>query len=123
MPRLKILIYYILLLGLIALIAAYLQFKPMNEMSMPALISICTFLAIYSILISLAGETRSEDEREILHRNLSNRVSTVAATVFISGGLIYQLFISHSINWWLLATIIVINLTKITSLIYFHYKK
>ncbi len=123
MPRIKILVYYLLLLVLIALIAGYLLFKPMDSMSMPALISICTFLVLYSVLISLAGEIKSEDEREILHRNLSNRLATVAATLFISGGLIYQIFIIHRIDWWLLATIIVINITKITSLIYFHYKK
>jgi len=108
---------------LIALISGYLLFKPMDNMSMPAIISICTFLVLYSVLISLAGEIKSEDEREVLHRNLSNRMATVAATLFISGGLIYQIFITHLIDWWLLATIIVINITKITSLIYFHYKK
>lgn len=123
MPRLKILIYYILLLALIALVTGYLLFEPMNEMSMPAIISICTFLVLYSVLISLAGEIKSEDEREVMHRNLSNRVATIAATIFISGGLIYQIFVTHNIDWWLLATIIIVNLTKISSLIYFHYKK
>lgn len=123
MPRLKILIYYILLLALIALVTGYLLFEPMNEMSMPAIISICTFLVLYSVLISLAGEIKSEDEREVMHRNLSNRVATIAATIFISGGLIYQIFVTHHIDWWLLATIIIVNLTKISSLIYFHYKK
>lgn len=123
MPRLRILIYYILLLVLIALLGAYLLFEPMAAMSMPTLISICGFLILYSVLISLAGETKCEDEREVLHRNLSNRVATIAATLFISGGLIYQIFVTHHIDWWLLAAIITINLTKITSLIYFHYKK
>ncbi len=123
MPRLKILIYYILLLALIALVTGYLLFEPMNEMSMPAIISICTFLVLYSVLISLAGEIKSEDEREVMHRNLSNRVATIAATIFISGGLIYQIFVTHHIDWWLLATIIIVNLTKISSLIYLHYKK
>ncbi len=123
MPRLKIFIYYGMLLVLISLIAVYLFFKPMDEMSMPAMISICTVLVLYSVLISLAGEVRSEDEREIMHRNLSNRVATIAATLFISGGLIYQFFVNHHTDWWLLAAIISMNLTKIVSLIYFHYKK
>ncbi len=119
----KILIYYILLFILIALTAGYLLFEPMDKMSMPTIVSVCTFLAIYSICVSLVGETKCEDEREILHRNLSNRAATVAVTLFISGGLIYQIFIIHRIDWWLLATIIIINLTKITSLIYLNYKK
>lgn len=123
MPRVKIFIYYLLLLVLLALISGYLLFEPMDKMSMPAIVSICTFLVLYSVLISLAGETKCADEREILHRNLSNRIATVAATIFISGGLIYQIFITHHIDWWLLATIITINISKITSLIYFHYKK
>lgn len=123
MPRLKIFIYYGLLLVLIGLIAAYLFFKPMDEMSMPAMISISMVLVLYSVLISLAGEIKSDDEREVLHRNLSNRVAMIAATLFISGGLIYQIFVTHHTDWWLLATIIIMNLTKITSLIYFHYKK
>jgi hypothetical protein len=102
---------------------AYLLFEPMDAMSMPTLISICGFLILYSVLISLAGETKCEDEREVLHRNLSNRVAAIAATIFISGGLIYQIVVTHHVDWWLLAAIIIINLTKITSLIYFHYKR
>lgn len=123
MPRLKILVYYMLLLVLIGLIAVYLFFRPMDAMSMPTLISICTLLVLYSVFISLAGETKCEDEREVLHRNLSNRMATITSTLFISSGLIYQIFVTHHIDWWLLATIITINITKITGLIYFYYKK
>ncbi|MBP6859602.1 MAG: hypothetical protein KBC69_03220 [Candidatus Magasanikbacteria bacterium] len=123
MPHRKILTYYTLLLVLLLLTGGYLVFKPMDEMSMPNIISICTALVLYSILISITGETRCEDEREVLHRNLSNRAALIAGTFVISAGLIYQMFVSHTVNWWLLTVIIVINITKISSLIFYHYKK
>lgn len=119
----KIIIYYLLLLVLIALTGGYLLREPMDSMTMPAMLSVSVVLALYTIGISLVGETNNVDERDISHRNVSNRTALIAGTIIFSIGLIYQMFISHMLDWWLLAGLIVINLTKIVSLIYLNYRK
>lgn len=97
--------------------------EPMDSMSMPAMLSVSAVLVLYTIGVSLAGETNNTDERDILHRNISNRAALIAGTVIFSIGLIYQMFISHMLDWWLLAGLIMVNLTRIISLIYLNYRK
>ena len=119
----KIIIYYLLLLILLALTGGYLLSEPMDTMSMPAMLSVSAVLVLYTIGISLVGETNNSDERDVLHRNLSNRAALIAGTIIFSLGLIYQMFISHMLDWWLLAGLIVMNLTRIVSLIYLNYRR
>lgn len=119
----KIIIYYLLLLVLLALTGGYLLSGDMDKMSMPAMLSVSAVLIVYVVAISLVGETKNGDERDILHRNLANRYALIAGTIIFSIGLIYQMFITHTLDWWLLAGLISINLTKIISLIYLNYRK
>ena len=119
----KIIIYYLLLLILIALTSGYLLSSPTDSMSMPTMLSVSAILVLYTVGVSLVGETNNADERDILHRNLSNRTALIAGTVIFSVGLIYQMFVSHKLDWWLLAGLIAMNLTKIISLIYLNYRK
>jgi hypothetical protein len=119
----KIIIYYLLLLILIALTGGYLAREPMDSMSMPAMLSVSVVLVLYTIGISLAGETNNVDERDVLHRNISNRAAFITGTVVFSIGLMYQMFISHMLDWWLLAGLIAMNLAKIMTLIYLNYRK
>ena len=119
----KVIIYYLLLLVLIALTGGYLFSQRGSEMSMPQMLGICAVLAIYTILMSFVGEGKNLDERDISHRNLANRFGLLAGNIIFSLGLIYQIFITHQLDFWLLTGLIVINLTKIISLIYLNYKK
>jgi hypothetical protein len=119
----KIIIYYLLLLILLALTGGYLLNQPMDAMSMPQMLSVSAVLVMYTVAISLVGETNNVDERDIMHRNVSNRAGLIAGNIIFSLGLIYQMFITHALDWWLLAGLIAINLTKIISLIYLNYRK
>ncbi len=92
-------------------------------MSMPQMLGVSAFLGLYTIAMSLVGETGLTDERDILHRNLSNRAGLIAGLVILSFGTLYQMFISHMVDYWLLSGLIIINLTKIISLIYLQSKK
>ena len=119
----KLILYYLLLLVFIALVAGYLLSGDATAMGMKQMIGVSAALVLYTVGVSLVGEGAGGDEREVLHRNLSNRAGLIAGTVIFSLGLIYQLFVSHHLDWWLLAGLIAINLTKIVSLIYLNYKK
>ena len=119
----KVIIYYLLLLVFIALVAGYLLFGRPEAMGMTQMVGVSAGLVLYTIAMTLVGEGKTLDEREILHRNLSNRAGLVAGSIVFSLGLIYELFISHRLDWWLLLGLIVVNLTKIISLIYLESRR
>ncbi len=119
----KTIIYYIILLVFIALFAGTLIMGRPDSMGMNQMIGISAALILYAIGMSFVGEGKNQDEREVLHKNLSNRAGLVAGTIIFSLGILYQLFINHSVDYWLLIGLIVINLTKLVSLIYLENKK
>lgn len=118
----KNILYYLFLLIFIALLSGFLIFGQGSTMSMPQMLGVSAFLVFYTVAMSLVGEGVKQDEREVLHRNLANRAGLAAGLVILSLGAIIQVF-EHKIDYWLLAGLIVINLTKIISLIYLENKK
>ena len=119
----KKIIYYLLLLVFIALVSGYLMFGRMDSMSMPQMLGVGAFLVLYTVAMSLVGETGIADERDILHRNLSNRAGLIAGLIIFCLGILYQMFVPHMVDYWLLGCLITINLVKIVSLIYLENKK
>jgi hypothetical protein len=115
----KIIVYYLILLVFIALLTGWLV--QADDMSMPTILSISVLLGIYVVCMSLVGEGKGVDEREEAHRYRANRVAHVAGTIVLSAGVLYQLF-THNLDYWLLAALVGINLSKIISLIYSNYK-
>lgn len=119
----KLIVYYLTLLILIALLTGFLLAGKPASMSMPQMLSASLVLILYSIALSLVGEGGNKDEREISHRNLANRAGLVAGTAVFTMGILYQLFITHKLDWWLPGGLIAINLTKIIYLIYLEKNK
>lgn len=118
----KITKYYIFLFLLLCLIAGFLIQNNADTMSMPQMISISIFLGIYVVGLSLIGEGKVSDERDLHHRYASNRIAYIAGATTVSIGVLVQLF-NHTVDYWLLGTLIVMNAVKIVSLIYCYYRK
>ncbi len=118
----KVITYYLLLLVFIALFAGFLLQSGPEGMSMEKTLSACFFLVLYVVAMSLVGEGKTADERELAHRYVANRLALIAGTIVLSLGILYQLF-THEVDYWLLAGLVVINLVKIVSLIYSNYKQ
>lgn len=116
-------IYYLLLLVFIALAGGYLIMGRPDSMGMNQMLGVSAALILYTIAMSFVGEGKNQDERQILHKNLSNRTGLVAGTIVFSIAILYQMFFNHSVDYWLLVGLIIINLTKIISLIYLENKK
>ena len=119
----KHIVYYLLLLLFVALIAGFLIFGRPDIMGMSQMLWAAAALIVYTVAMSFVGEGKNQDERQVLHKNLSNRAGLLAGTIVFSLGILYQLFINHSVDYWLLAGLIIINLTKIISLIYLEIKR
>jgi len=119
----KIIIYYLLLLVFLALIAGSLIINRPDAMGMTQMLGISAGLVLYTIGMSFVGEGQHQDERQILHKNLANRAGLVAGTIVFCLGILYQLFVKHTVDYWLLAGLIIINLTKLISLIFLDTNK
>ena len=121
----KLIIYYLSLLVFLAIVTGYLlsQSNADAAMSMGTMIGISAALVVYVVAMSLVGEGPKEDEREVYHRQIANRNAMIAGTAILSVGVLYQLFITHVIDYWLLAALMGVNLSKIVSLIYLNYRK
>ena len=117
----KNIIYYLLLLVFIALLGGFLIMGRPDAMGMTQMVGASAALILYTLAMSFVGEGANLDERGILHKNMANRAGLVAGTVIFSVGIIAQLF-AHKVDYWLLSGLIVINLTKIISLIYLDNK-
>ncbi|MFZ5391151.1 MAG: hypothetical protein ACOZAJ_02665 [Patescibacteria group bacterium] len=118
----KLKIYYFSLLLFIVLLSLFLYQGDPAAMTMPQMVSVSFLLALYVVLISLVGEGRQTDEREVYHRYLANRWALLSGTVILSVAILIQLF-DHRIDYWLLGALLVVNVVKITSLIYLNHTK
>ena len=119
----KTIIYYVFLLVFIALIAGALIVGHPTAMGMHQMLGLSAALILYTIGMSFVGEGKNQDERQVLHKNLSNRVGLLAGTIIFSLGILYQLLAKHSVDYWLLAGLVAINLTKLISLIFLDINK
>lgn len=89
---------------------------------MPKMVSLSIALGAYVVLLSFVGEGRAEDERQAAHRYFGSRIALIAGTTVLSLGILWQMF-HHELDYWLLAGLIAMNLTKIVSLIYATFRK
>lgn len=120
----KIITYSLLLLGLLGLIGGYLLVNGRAQtMTMPQMLGVSVLLGLYLIGLAFAGEGKTEDERAVAHRYFANRAALVAGTAVLCLGVLYQLFSAHAVDVWLLSGLFTINLVKLVSLIYSHYRK
>jgi putative effector of murein hydrolase LrgA (UPF0299 family) len=120
----KLITYYIFLLVFIALLTGFVLTGSAagHAMSMPTILSVCGLLVLYTALMSLVGEGRSEDERATSHRYFASRMALLAGTTVLSIGIIVQL-LNNQLDYWSLTALVVINITKIISLVYADHKQ
>ncbi len=121
----KLIFYYLSLLVFLAMVTGYLvsHTQTKDAMDMGTMLGISVALGLYVVAMSLIGEGKTEDERDLHHRRVANRFAMITGTVILSLGVIYQIFITHQLDYWLLAALIGINLSKIISLIYLNYRR
>jgi hypothetical protein len=119
----KLILYYLSLLILIAIVTGFSISENGASMATSQMLGVSAALVLYTVAMSLIGEGPVTDERDRHHRYVSNRAAMIAGTVVFSTAIIYQLFISHNLDYWLLVGLIAMNLTKIVSLIYLNYRK
>jgi len=118
----RIIACYLALMVLIGLITGFLTQGDADSMSMPQMISVSVLLGMFVVAISLVGEGKAADERDMQHRYTSNRLALMAGTAVLSAGVLVQVF-THTLDYWLLAGLVTTNLVRIASLIYSSHRQ
>ena len=85
--------------------------------SMEMLVVALTLVA-FAVFASFLWREQGGDEREREHRSLAGRVAFLSGAIVITVGITYQSFY-HTIDPWLISTLIVMVLSKLISRRYF----
>ena len=106
-------------IALILIVLTILLLNPfhfwMPEMMVMVML-VLTFVvfALYAIFIM---QEKAQDEREIAHRMLSGRVAFLTGSTLLTVGILVQA-LSHSVDAWLVITLVAMVLSKIVARIY-----
>jgi hypothetical protein len=119
----KFILYYLSSLIFIAVIAGFLLSQNGSTMSTNQALAISGALLLHALAISLIGGKVTADETEANYRSIASRAGMIAGTIILTIGIIYQLFVTHTIDYWLLVGLIGINLVQLVTLIYLNFKK
>ncbi len=79
-------------------------------------ILIC-ILIIFIVFVSIVLSEAPGDEREGLHRNHAGRVAFLAGSTVLVIGIIRQTF-THHVDLWLITTLVVMLVAKISTRVY-----
>jgi Na+/glutamate symporter len=83
---------------------------------MVTLMLVLTFIALALFAIFVLRE-KAQDEREIAHRMLSGRVAFLVGSALLTFGVIIQ-SLNHSVDAWLVVTLVAMIFSKIVARIY-----
>jgi len=104
----------------ILLIVVLLGFCRFSVLSMPMRVEMVLIVSLISVVLAFLGlvwREKSKDERENLHRLQAGRLSFLVGTIVLTTGIIVQ-SLNHEIDHWLVATLVVMILSKIGSRVY-----
>lgn len=90
-----------------------------QEVHMTMIIALVTFFIVFA---SFIWREKTGDEREVSHRNLSGRWAFLAGTSIAVVGVVVQ-SLQHTLNIWLVLTLVAMVLGKVAGLIYGKIKK
>lgn len=119
-------LYYLLLLVFVAVCSGFLISQNPEAMSMQLRLILSALLLAYVVAIYLGERTKPgviDGAAPLPDQPSTTSIALITAMGVLVLGILYQLFVSHSLDYWLPASLIVINLSKIISLIYLNNKK
>lgn len=94
------------------------------DYGMPPPVQISMTIAFIVLFLSLAGfiyHENVQDEREQLHRYIANRFAYIAGTGVLVAGVVVQ-SAAHTVDIWLVATLITVIVAKVVGVIYSQFR-
>ena len=80
-----------------------------------------SFVILFLIFASLVWQEKAQDEREKLHRFIANRFAYISGTSVLVVAIVLQ-SVNHIVDVWLVVTLIVMIVAKLTGVIYSRLK-
>lgn len=109
----EIIVSVVLVLLLVFILNPSLVFMP-NSIHMMILVGLVVAFGLFASLILREEAT---DEREGVHRMLAGRIGFLAGSITILIGILYQSYL-HTLDEWLVFTLVVMILAKIGARLY-----
>ncbi len=109
----------IILLTLTVLLLNPLNLWMPREAHMGMIVALAVFFILFA---SFIWREKSIDEREALHRNISGRWAYLAGTTIAVTGVVVQ-SLQHTLNMWLVLSLVAMILGKVVGLVYGKLKK
>lgn len=106
------------IIGSILLIALLLYASTIGAWmpSMVQMISLIGLLLVFAIFASFVWKERPRDERELLHRALAGRLAFLAGAIMLVAAITVQA-LRHQVDYWLVATLAVMVIVKLVTLL------
>jgi len=107
-----------------ALIILLILFVNPFNFWMPSMVLMWMILGLvilFALFASFIWRERSADEREGAHKMIAGRIAFLVGTGLLTAGIIYQSF-SHSLDVWLVVTLVGMIIAKICGLAYVQKK-
>ena len=109
-------------LGLVILLVLFLNPRGILMPNMYVMILLLGILIVYALYVSLIWREKAEDEREMFHKLIAGRIAFITATGILTLAIVLQSF-SHSVDPWLVITLVFMLIAKALGLIYCKLKR
>ena len=110
----EILLSIVLIVLAIGLLDPFMLLMP-GEMAMTVMLLLVLLFVIYTVFF---WKERVQDEREEMHRLLVGRLAWLSGSSILILGIVWQGFIIHKVDPWLVLALSVMVLTKMLGRIY-----
>ncbi len=107
--------------GLIVLLILFVNPFKFWMPSMMLLTMILALVVLFAVFASFVWREHSQDERESVHKMMAGRVAFLIGAGLLVVGIIYQSF-HHTLDVWLVVTLVGMIIAKICGLIYMQNK-
>ncbi|MBL8029892.1 MAG: hypothetical protein JNN11_01455 [Candidatus Doudnabacteria bacterium] len=114
----KNILYHLLFLVFISLISGFVLLGQAGQLELNQALAVSGGLVLYALAMVFVGETKETDQRQSNFKNVSAKTGLTAAIAVLCLGLMYQMLFTNTIDWWLIASLVAINLTKLITLIF-----
>jgi hypothetical protein len=84
--------------------------------SMAQMVVLVGLLLVFTIFASFVWKERPRDERELLHRALAGRLAFLAGAITLMAAITAQA-LQHQVDHWLVATLAVMVIVKLVTLL------
>ncbi len=83
------------------------------------LVAVIVLFALFSVFV---WRENAGDEREQFHKMMADRIGYLAGASLLVAGIVYQTFVDHAVDSWLISSLVLMVIAKLIALCYGRFK-